>query len=184
MEILETPVPGLVLIKPVIYTDQRGYFFESYNKLQMKDTRLSAEFFQDNESMSVYGVIRGLHYQLAPYAQVKLVRVVKGAVFDVAVDLRKGSPTFGKWYGAELSGENKMQMLIPGGFAHGFSVLSETVIFVYKCDQPYNREMERCIHYNDPVLQIDWKIPENERCISVKDQNAPLLKNAEMNFIF
>jgi dTDP-4-dehydrorhamnose 3,5-epimerase len=184
MEILETPFPGLLLIKPVVYNDQRGYFFESYNKLNWMEKGISAEFVQDNESMSSRGVIRGIHYQLEPYAQAKLVRVIKGAVFDAAVDLREGSPSFGQWYGTELSEENKLQMFIPRGFAHGFSVLSETVIFVYKCDQPYNREMERSIRFNDPVLNIDWKIPENEWCISEKDQKAPLLANAEKNFKF
>jgi dTDP-4-dehydrorhamnose 3,5-epimerase len=184
MEILETPIPGLVLVKPDVHADPRGYFFESYNLQRLKDAGFTTEFVQDNESMSSRGVIRGLHYQLEPFAQSKLVRAIHGVVFDVAVDLRKGSPSYGNWYGAELSGENKLQMLIPKGFAHGFSVLSPTVVFVYKCDQVYNRQMERSIRFNDPALNIDWRIPENEWCISEKDCTAPLFADAEKNFEF
>lgn len=140
-------------------------------------------FIQDNESKSAYGVIRGLHYQLEPYAQAKLVRVIEGKVFDVAVDLRENSPTFGKWFGIELSSNNKKQLFIPRGFAHGFSVLSETAIFAYKCDNIYNREAERAINLADPRLNIDWKLHESERIISEKDKDAPLFNEAEKKFV-
>jgi dTDP-4-dehydrorhamnose 3,5-epimerase len=184
MEILETSFPGLILIKPDVFRDSRGYFFESYNQESFRLHGILSGFVQDNESMSSRGVIRGLHYQLEPFAQSKLVRVVQGAVFDVAVDLRKGSPTFGKWFGTELSGENKLQMLIPNGFAHGFSVLSPTVLFAYKCDKIYNRQMERTIRFDDPVLGIDWKLPEEEWSISDKDKSSPDFLQAEINFTF
>jgi dTDP-4-dehydrorhamnose 3,5-epimerase len=184
MEILETPLPGLKLIKPDVYADSRGYFFESYNKERFMSHGITTCFVQDNESMSSRGVIRGLHYQLEPFSQSKLVRVVQGVVFDVAVDIRKGSPTFGKWFGTELSGENKLQMLIPKGFAHGFSVLSPTVLFAYKCDEVYNRQMDRTIRFDDPVLGIDWNLPEEEWSISDKDKSAPDFLHAEINFTF
>jgi dTDP-4-dehydrorhamnose 3,5-epimerase len=184
MEILETYIPDLILIKPDVFTDSRGYFFESYNQERFQSHGIMPCFVQDNESLSSKGVIRGLHYQLEPHAQWKLVRVVQGTVFDVAVDLRRGSPTFGKWFGTELSGENKLQMLVPKGFAHGFSVLSPTVLFVYKCDQVYNRQMERTIRFNDPFLGIDWKLTEEEWIVSEKDSSAPDFLHAEINFIF
>jgi dTDP-4-dehydrorhamnose 3,5-epimerase len=184
MELTETPIPGLILIKPDVFSDQRGYFFESYNADRLGSAGLSIDFVQDNESMSVRGVIRGLHYQIEPYAQSKLVRAVRGSVFDVAVDLRKGSPTFGKWFGAELSSENKLQMLIPKGLAHGFSVLSQDVIFVYKCDRMYNPHMERSIRFNDPFLNIDWKLPASDWRISEKDSIAPFFEEAEINFSY
>jgi dTDP-4-dehydrorhamnose 3,5-epimerase len=184
MEILETSLPGLILIKPDVYRDSRGYFFESYNQERFQSYGIMSGFVQDNESMSSKGVIRGLHYQLEPFAQSKLVRVVHGAVFDVAVDLRKGSPTFGKWFGTELSAENKLQMLIPKGFAHGFSVLSPNALFSYKCDIVYNRQMERTIRFDDPYLGIDWKLKEEEWSISEKDRSAPDFLHAEINFIF
>jgi dTDP-4-dehydrorhamnose 3,5-epimerase len=182
MQILKTPLSGVKVIEPDIFSDQRGYFFESYNLERWNENGIDAVFIQDNESFSSRGVIRGLHYQLDPHAQSKLVRVVQGAVFDVAVDIRKGSPTFGKWFGTELSGENKRQMLIPRGFAHGFSVLSDTVIFVYKCDQVYNKQAERTILFNDPDLRIEWQLPESEWVISEKDKSASLFSKAEMNF--
>jgi dTDP-4-dehydrorhamnose 3,5-epimerase len=184
MDILETSLPGLILIKPDVYKDSRGYFFESYNEERFRSHGIMPAFVQDNESLSSKGVIRGLHYQLEPYSQWKLVRVVQGAVFDVAVDLRRGSPTFGRWFGTELSGENKLQMLIPNGFAHGFSVLSPNVLFSYKCDKVYNRQMERSIRFDDPILGIDWKLPENEWSISDKDRSAPDFLQAEINFTF
>jgi dTDP-4-dehydrorhamnose 3,5-epimerase len=184
MEILETSLPGLKLIKPDVYADSRGYFFESYNQERFHSKGIMPDFVQDNESISSRGVIRGLHYQLEPYAQSKLVRVVQGAVFDVAVDLRSGSPTFGKWFGTELSEENKLQMFIPKGFAHGFSVLSSTVVFVYKCDQVYNRLMERSIRFDDPFLGIDWKLAKDEWSISEKDRSAPDFLHAEINFTY
>jgi len=184
MKVIETPIPGLVIIKPDVFADQRGYFFESFNKKQFAEQGLNYKFIQDNESKSIYGVIRGLHYQLEPHLQAKLVRVMQGCVFDVAVDLRKGSPTFGKWYGVELSCDNKLQLLIPRGFAHGFSVLSETAIFIYKCDGLYNKESERGICYNDPLLAIDWKIDVGKSIISEKDKLQPDFQNAEKNFNF
>ena len=184
MKIIETFIQGLVVIEPKVFSDQRGYFFESFNEKTFADNGLNYNFIQDNESKSTFGVIRGLHYQLEPYAQAKLVRVLSGCVLDVAVDLRKGSPTFGKWFSQELSCENKLQLLVPRGFAHGFSVLSETAIFIYKCDSLYNKESERGINFNDPFLAIDWKVEENKRVISDKDIIQPLFHNTEKNFSF
>lgn len=183
MRIVETPLADLKVIEPKVFEDHRGYFLETYNREQFLQSGISSGFIQDNESMSSRGVIRGLHYQLDPFAQAKLVRVITGAVFDVAVDLRKGSPTFGKWFGTELSGENKLQMLIPRGFAHGFSVLSTTVVFAYKCDNYYNKQAERGIRFNDPFLAIDWQLSGEEWLVSEKDRMAPLFAQAEMNFI-
>jgi dTDP-4-dehydrorhamnose 3,5-epimerase len=174
----------LYIIEPQVFNDSRGYFLESYQKKRYSDSGIITEFIQDNESQSVRGVVRGLHYQLDPYSQSKLVRVIQGVVYDVAVDLRKGSPTFGEWYGAELSAENKKQLFVPRGFAHGFSVLSETAIFSYKCDNVYNKESERAINCNDPRLNIDWKIEVAEQIVSEKDIAAPFFDSAEMNFIF
>ncbi len=184
MNLLDTPLAGLKIIEPDLFTDFRGYFFESYNQETFRMLNLEAGFVQDNESLSSRGVIRGLHYQLNPHAQAKLVRVVSGIVFDVAVDLRKESPTFGKWFGLEISGLNKRQMLIPRGFAHGFSVLSDNAFFVYKCDNFYNRADERTIRFDDPFLSIDWKLPEVEYIVSEKDRMAPGFTDAEMNFNF
>ncbi len=184
MKVFDTPLAGVKIVEPEIYKDSRGYFFEAYNQEKFDQAGITSRFIQDNESFSSIGVVRGLHYQLNPYAQAKLVRVISGAVFDVAVDLRKGSPTFGKWFGTRLSGENKLQMLIPRGFAHGFSVLTPTVVFAYKCDHLYNREAERGIRFNDPFLSIDWQISEEEWLISEKDRMAPLFTQAEMNFIY
>lgn len=183
MKITETFIPGLIIIEPSVFNDERGYFFESYNKIKYFQNGFDIEFIQDNESKSVKGVVRGLHYQLAPFAQSKLVRVVQGSVFDVAVDLRKGSPTFGKWFGLELNETDKKQLFIPRGFAHGFSVLSEKAVFSYKCDNIYNKESERSINCNDPFLNIDWKINPTQQIISEKDKHAPFFENAEMNFI-
>ncbi len=183
MKIIETFIKNLVVIEPTVFVDERGYFFESFNEKQFANFGLNYNFIQDNESKSTYGVIRGLHYQLEPYAQAKLVRVLQGCVFDVAVDLRKNSPTFGKWFGQELSSDNKLQLLIPRGFAHGFSVLSETAIFIYKCDGLYNKEAERGININDKFLSIDWKVNINQSIISEKDIKQPLFNNAEYNFI-
>lgn len=184
MKILETPFHGLKIIEPSIFPDTRGYFFESYNRKKMEKNGINHEFIQDNESFSIRGVIRGLHYQLEPYAQTKLVRVVRGEVMDVVADLRRGSPTYGKWFGVSLSSDNKRQLLIPKGFAHGFSVLSDEVVFVYKCDQVYHKTSERCIRFNDPFLNINWEIPSHECFVSEKDRNAPFFQEAEMNFSF
>jgi len=182
MHIEKTPIPGLLIITPKIFSDNRGYFFESYNKKSFSDVGINDNFCQDNESKSAFGVIRGLHCQVEPYAQSKLVRVLKGRVFDVAVDLRKGSPTFGKWHGIELTEENKKQFYIPRGFAHGFSVLSEVAVFSYKCDNYYYPEAERGIIYNDPELNIDWRIDLKDALISEKDNKNPLFSEAEINF--
>lgn len=182
MKVTDTPLQGVKILEPDVFRDARGYFFESFNSRNWASAGVDRTFIQDNESRSIRGVVRGLHYQLEPFAQTKLVRVVSGAVFDVALDLRKGSPTFGRWFGTELSGDNKMQMIIPAGFAHGFSVLSDEVIFAYKCDQLYNRESERGIRFNDPSLGIDWRIPADEWIVSVKDLQAPLFADAEINF--
>lgn len=184
MEIIETSIQDLLIIKPKVFEDDRGYFFESFNKSNFQDLGLDLDFVQDNESKSSRGVIRGLHYQLAPYAQTKLVRVIQGTVYDVAVDLRIGSPTFGKWHGVELSAHNKVQFLIPRGFAHGFSVLSDSATFIYKCDNLYKPEAERGINFNDPFLNIDWKTDPQEAVISSKDKVHPNFDKAEMNFTF
>jgi dTDP-4-dehydrorhamnose 3,5-epimerase len=184
MKITETHIPGLLVIEPHVHADSRGYFFESWHEERYRKAGIESVFIQDNESKSVRGVVRGLHYQLAPWAQAKLVRVIEGSVFDVAVDLRKGSPTFGQWFGLELNGESKKQLFIPRGFAHGFSVLSETAVFSYKCDNYYNRESERSINLNDPGLGIDWKLGNSAPLVSEKDRNAPLFDEAEMNFKF
>ncbi len=184
MKITETPIEGLFVIEPSVFEDERGYFFESYRQERYTEAGVYTEFIQDNESKSVRGVVRGLHYQLNPYGQTKLVRVVQGAVYDVAVDLRQGSPTFGQWFGLELNEKSKNQLFIPRGFAHGFSVLSEIAIFSYKCDNGYHKESERGINPFDPKLGIDWQLAENDYIVSEKDRNAPFFDAAEMNFIY
>jgi dTDP-4-dehydrorhamnose 3,5-epimerase len=184
MNIVETPIPGLLILEPRVFADDRGYFLESFSETKFLQNGLNYKFVQDNESKSSYGVIRGLHYQLAPYSQTKLIRVVHGTVFDVAVDLRQGSTTFGQWFGLEVSAEKKNQLLIPKGFAHGFSVLSEYAIFSYKCDEFYNPKADRGIRLDDPTLNIDWKIPFEQAVISEKDLKSPSFKDAEMNFKF
>lgn len=182
MEIIKTDIEGLLIIKPRVFADSRGYFYESYNEKNYHANGIDIRFCQDNQSKSGYGVIRGLHYQLNPNSQSKLVSVIQGAVWDVAVDLRKDSPTFGQWYGVELTEENHLQFLIPKGFAHGFSVLSETAVFSYKCDDFYNPQLERGIMFNDPAFAIDWKIPAGKEIISEKDLKHPLFAEAEKNF--
>ncbi len=184
MNVIETGLPGLLILEPKVFEDSRGYFFESYNVDTWKTKGINHNFVQDNESKSNYGVVRGLHYQLAPYSQTKMVRVLQGTVLDAAVDLRKGSPTFGRAFSVLLSDENKRQLLIPKGFAHGFSVLSESAIFYYKCDDLYNPSAERGIRYDDPDLGIEWKIPADQRIISAKDKVHPMFDEAEMNFTF
>ncbi|MDA3927811.1 MAG: dTDP-4-dehydrorhamnose 3,5-epimerase [Prolixibacteraceae bacterium] len=184
MKIIKTEIPDLVIIEPRIFKDERGYFYESYNEKTFHQNGIKTHFVQDNESKSVKGTIRGLHYQLDPFAQTKLVRVIEGIVYDVAVDLRKGSPTFGKWHGEILTADNKKQFYVPKGFAHGFSVLSETAVFAYKCDETYNKDAERGIRYNDTSLNIDWKIAEDLSIVSEKDRLQPLLTDAEFNFKF
>jgi len=182
MEIIKTPIDGLIIIKPRVFADARGFFYESYNEKTYREAGIDLHFCQDNKSKSSYGVVRGLHYQLNPQSQSKLVSAVQGAVWDVAVDLRKDSPTFGQWYGVELTEDNHLQFLIPQGFAHGFSELTETAVFAYKCDNLYSPTLERGIMYNDPALAIDWKIPADKAIISDKDTKHPLLKDAELNF--
>ncbi len=182
MEIIKTNIEGLLVIQPRVFADARGFFFESYNEKMYRENGIDIRFCQDNQSKSGYGVIRGLHYQLNPHSQSKLVSVIRGAVWDVAVDLRKNSPTFGQWYGVELTEDNHTQFLIPQGFAHGFSVLSEMAVFSYKCDDFYNPTLERGIMFNDPALAIDWKIPAGKEIISDKDMKHPFLKDLKVNF--
>jgi dTDP-4-dehydrorhamnose 3,5-epimerase len=182
MKIIETGFKGLIVIKPTIHSDTRGYFFESFNQVVFQDAGISFYPVQDNESKSSRGVIRGLHYQLKPFPQAKLIRVVAGKIFDVALDIRKDSLTFGKWFGIELDSETKDQLLIPHGFAHGFSVLSNIAIIQYKCDNVYNSKYERGINLNDPSLDIYWKLGSAGPVISEKDLKQPLLRDAEINF--
>lgn len=172
MNIIKTSIEGVVIIEPRLFKDERGYFFESFNQREFEEKVCKTTFVQDNESKSGYGVIRGLHYQKPPFAQSKLVRVIKGAVLDVAVDIRKGSPTFGQYVAVELTEENHRQFFIPRGFAHGFSVLSEEVIFQYKCDEFYHPEAEGAIAWNDTELGIDWKIPRDKVILSEKDSGT------------
>jgi dTDP-4-dehydrorhamnose 3,5-epimerase len=182
MKIIETGFEGLYIIQPKVYSDSRGYFFESFKLETFLMTGIPFNPLQDNESKSVKGVIRGLHYQLNPFAQAKLIRVVVGKIYDVAVDLRKNSKTFGKWYGVDLDSENKTQFFIPKGFAHGFSVLSDTAVIQYKCDNLYNPQFERGISLNDPELKIDWNLKNIIPIISDKDLRHPGLNEAEKNF--
>jgi len=182
MKINETGFKGLVVIKPTIHEDARGYFFESFNQIALENTGISFSPVQDNESRSTKGVIRGLHYQLKPFDQAKLIRVIEGIIFDVALDIRKNSLTYGKWFGIELNSETKEQVLIPRGFAHGFSVLSDIAVVQYKCDNTYNQKYERGILVNDPILDINWKTGSLIPIISEKDLNHPAFKEAENNF--
>jgi dTDP-4-dehydrorhamnose 3,5-epimerase len=179
MEIIETSIPGVVLIEPKVFGDSRGYFFESYSKRDFDRMVRPVTFVQDNESMSSYGVVRGLHYQKGAFSQSKLVRVIEGKVLDVAVDIRKGSPTFGQHVSIVLSAENHRQLFIPRGFAHGFAVLSERAVFQYKCDNLYAPSSEGAIAWNDPSLGIDWMIPPEDVILSEKDKRHPLLEDAE-----
>lgn len=182
MNVISTDINGVVIIEPLIFKDNRGYFFESFSEKEFNDKVRPVNFVQDNESRSSYGVIRGLHFQKGEFAQSKLVRVVEGAVLDVAVDIRQGSPTFGKHIAVELSGENHLQLFIPRGFAHGFSVLSETVLFQYKCDNFYNPLSEGAVIWNDEDLDINWRIPDDKIILSPKDTLHPKLK--ECNDLF
>lgn len=182
MEVIETPIPGVLVLEPRIFGDSRGYFFESFSRREFVQKVMETEFVQDNESRSSFGVIRGLHFQKPPFAQSKLVRVVEGAVLDVAVDIRRGSPTFGRHVAVELSGENHRQVFIPRGFAHGFSVLSESVVFQYKCDNFYAPDSEGALAWNDPDLGIDWRIPSEKAILSDKDRRHPRLKDADWLF--
>lgn len=174
MDIIKTDIEGLVLMKPRVFEDGRGYFFESFNERDFaRETGISVRFVQDNESKSSFGVLRGLHFQKPPYEQCKLVRVAVGKVLDVAVDLREGSPTFGKYLAVELSGDNHLQFFIPQGFAHGYCVLSEEAVFQYKCDEFYHPEAEGGVLWNDPDLAINWPLDESEVVLSEKDRRHP-----------
>ena len=184
MPIIKTKFPGLLIFEPKIWADDRGYFFESYNEKTFSSESVEINFVQDNQSSSVYGVIRGLHYQLNPYAQTKLIRVLSGSILDVAVDIRKNSPTYGKAYIIKLSAENKKQLLVPKGFAHGYSVISDTAEVFYKCDEYYNKESEGGISYNDSTLNIDWGVDKNKAIISEKDLKHPGLNECKNNFVY
>ncbi len=182
MKVIKTEFEGLFVIEPKVFEDERGYFYESYNRIKLKEQGIDIDFVQDNQSKSNYGVTRGLHYQLNPKAQTKFVRVLQGSIYDVVVDIRKNSATYGKWFGIELSAENKNQLFIPKGFAHGFSVLSEEAVVFYKCDEFYSPELERGIMYNDPFLNIDWKVPASKVILSAKDTKHPMFDSADNNF--
>jgi dTDP-4-dehydrorhamnose 3,5-epimerase len=185
MNYIETSLPDVWIIEPVVFKDARGYFMEVFKQAEFEQHIGTVHFMQENESCSAKGVLRGLHYQLAPFAQAKLVRVIQGTVLDVAVDIRRGSPTFGQYVAVELSAENKRQIFIPSGFAHGFYVVSDEVIFTYMVDNPYNHACERGIQYNDPAIGINWKIGKDDTLIlSDKDQKQPSLQNAEINFSY
>lgn len=183
MNITPTHIDGVYIIEPRVFNDARGHFFESYNKLRLQDKGIEYNFVQDNQSKSIYGVIRGLHFQKAPHTQAKLLRVVEGTIIDVAVDIRKNSPTYGQHVAIELSADNFKQLLIPQGFAHGFSVISETAIVQYKCTDYYYPETEGGISFNDSSLGIDWKVPTNKAIISEKDSKLPLLQDFITPFI-
>ena len=180
MNIIKTPIEGLLVIEPRVFTDARGYFVETYNEQRYREAGIDAQFVQDNQSCSSYGVVRGLHFQRPPYSQAKLVCCTVGRVLDVAVDLRKESSTFGQWFAVELSEENKRQFFIPRGFAHGFLVLSQEAIFTYKVDNPYAPQCDAGIRWNDPDLGIEWPIDPAEVLTSEKDLKQPLLKDAEV----
>lgn len=179
MKLIPTEIDGVTIIEPGVFGDARGYFFESWNEKKLSEAGINCKFVQDNESKSSFGVLRGLHYQAAPYTQAKLVRVICGRVLDVAVDIRKNSPTYGKYVAVELSGENKRQLFIPRGFAHGFAVLSDEAIFAYKCDNIYMPSSERGIAFNDPDLNINWQISPEKWNLSEKDTRHPFLADIE-----
>lgn len=184
MPFIETEFPGLMIFEPRVFEDSRGYFFESYNEQVCQAAGIDIRFVQDNQAKSSYGVVRGLHYQLAPYAQTKFIRVLSGAIIDAVVDLRKGSPGFGKTFAIELSAENKRQLLVPKGFAHGYSVISDTCEVFYKCDAFYNKDAEGGILFNDPALAIHWQIPVDKQLISEKDTKYPVFADSNHNFDF
>ncbi len=184
MEVIKTEIDGVFILEPKIFKDARGYFFESFSSREFEEKVCKTTFVQDNESFSSYGVLRGLHFQKPPYSQSKLVRVIKGAVLDVAVDIRKGSPTFGKHVAVELTAENHRQLFIPRGFAHGFAVLSDEVLFQYKCDNYYAPQSEGGIAWDDSQLNIDWRIPRDKVLLSVKDTLHPKLADYESDFDF
>ena len=182
MEVIKTDIEGVVIIEPRIFKDERGYFYESFSQREFEEKVCRTTFVQDNQSKSAYGVVRGLHFQKSTCSQSKLVRCIKGAVLDVAVDIRKGSPTFGKHVAVELSEENHRQLFIPRGFAHGFAVLTPEAVFQYKCDNYYNKESEGAIAWNDPQLAIDWRIPADKVVLSEKDRNSRNIADADYLF--
>jgi dTDP-4-dehydrorhamnose 3,5-epimerase len=184
MPFTPTTFPGLIIIEPTIFEDSRGYFYEAFNERVFAENNINIDFVQDNQSRSAYGVIRGLHFQAPPYAQTKLVRVLSGSILDVVVDLRVGSPTYGESFSIELTADNKKQLLVPKGFAHGFAVTSEIAEVLYKCDGYYHKESERGILYNDPALNINWTIPANKAIISDKDKLLPLFSQYAGEFTF
>jgi len=184
MPFIKTQFPGLFIFEPKVFEDARGYFFESYNQQTCDNDDINTIFVQDNQAKSVYGVVRGLHYQLNPKAQTKFIRALSGTILDVVLDIRKGSPTYGEHFSIELSAENKRQLYIPHGFAHGYSVLSETAEVFYKCDNFYNKDLEGGIQFYDPALNIDWKIPTDKQIISDKDKQHPTFENCKNNFDF
>ena len=182
MKITTTHIEGLLILEPKVHGDERGYFFESFRKSTFEDAGNPVNFIQDNQARSVKNVLRGLHYQNNPVPQAKLLRVLEGSIWDVAVDIRKGSKTFGQWFGIELSAANKLQFLIPHGFAHGYAVLSDTAEVFYKCDNYYDKACEGGVYYADPAINIDWKIDISKAIVSDKDQKQPLLKDAVNGF--
>ena len=184
MPFILTEFPGLLIYEPRIFNDDRGYFFESYNESTFLADGVAMKFVQDNQARSTYGVIRGLHFQLTPHAQTKLIRSLSGSILDVVVDLRKGSPKYGKVFRIELSADNKKQLLVPKGFAHGYSVLTETAEVLYKCDSFYHKESEGGLLFNDPALDIDWQIPADKVLVAQKDLILPGLSSVVSNFIF
>lgn len=184
MPFTETGFPGLIIYEPPVFGDHRGYFFESYNANTFLAAGLEYNFVQDNQARSSYGVLRGLHYQLEPHAQTKLIRVLEGSIMDAVVDLRKGSPTYGKSYAIELSAANKRQLLVPKGFAHGYAVISDTAEVMYKCDNFYHKSSEGGVIYNDPALNIDWGIALDKAVVSEKDLLLPRLADVTHNFVF
>ncbi|MBO7435652.1 dTDP-4-dehydrorhamnose 3,5-epimerase [bacterium] len=184
MKIYSLSIPDVKMIEPDVFGDSRGFFMETYRQDLFREAGIDAAFVQDNMSSSRKGVLRGLHFQKAPYAQGKLVRVVEGAVFDVAVDLRKGSPFFAKWVGDIISAENKKSLYIPPGFAHGFCVVSDTAVFHYKCTEFYHPEAEGGLRWNDPTVAVEWPLPDLEKITSPKDEAAPLLSDIDCNFVY
>lgn len=184
MPLHSTPFPGLYLFEPVVFEDTRGYFYEAYNREIFRESGIETTFVQDNQSRSIFGVIRGLHFQKEPHAQTKLVRVLQGTILDVVVDIRKGSPTFGRHFAVELSETNKKQLFIPKGFAHGFSVLSAFAEVLYKCDSYYHKGSEAGIRYDDPVLSIDWRVSPADAIVSEKDIRQPAFDPQTEYFIF
>ncbi len=182
MEVIKTDIEGVVIIEPRIFSDERGYFYESFSQREFEEKVCKTVFVQDNQSKSSYGVLRGLHFQKPPHCQSKLVRCIKGAVLDVAVDIRKGSPTFGKYVAVELTEDNHRQFFVPRGFAHGFAVLSDEAVFQYKCDNFYNKESEGSVAWDDETLAIDWKIDLNKVLLSEKDKQSKSLATADYLF--